>query len=104
MPDPHPAMKTILSCSLGYRAKPERSMPQDLSVGFTGHLGATRTDEKIEIAALVGLRHMLDIDAIVADGGERGRPPFRQAPLNLLLLDQKIQATARHVNRNHVAF
>src|SRR3954466_7734374 len=36
------------------------------SVGMLGHGGAARADEEIEVAALVGLQHVLDVQLAIA--------------------------------------
>src|SRR5439155_5611389 len=74
-----------------------------LSVGFARNLGPACANEEIEVAALVRLHDMLDVEALVSAAGKRRRGPRGQATANFLVVDQEIQSARRHVEFDHVA-
>src|SRR5690242_3931791 len=62
-------------------------------VRVAGEFGAAVADEAVEITALVGLEHVIDVETLIAalHGGRR-RFPALAATLQLLLVDLEMQA------------
>src|SRR5262245_19677005 len=73
------------------------------SVRMARNAGIAPAHEEVEIAALVGLQHTLDIETLIAAARRRlRRGPGLAALAQLLLIDEELEAPSRNVELDHV--
>src|SRR5918998_1316783 len=74
------------------------------SVVVARHGRPAPADEEVEVGALIGLQHVVDVELGVAPrGGRFGRAPGGAARRQLRLVHMQVQAAGRDVERDHVA-
>ena len=73
-------------------------------MGLAWHLGAAATDQEIEVAALIGLEHMIEIELLVtARHRRRRRRPGGAARLEFLIGHLDLEAAFGDIEDDHIA-